>query len=375
MRNYDVIIVGGGLIGGCVALELARRKLRVVVIDRQRPGLEASWAAAGMLSGAPETRDAIPLVPIARASLEMYPEFVAEVEEASGQKTGYRRDGALQAFFSADSERELSTIIAVLHGLGLEAEAVRVEEARQMEPSLSEAARTAVWLPFEATVDSRALTAAVLTAATKRGVEIVSRPGGVTSVVMEKNSCAGVMAGSEKISAGSVILAAGCYSGSIEGMERYAPTRPVRGQIVALHSENVRLGRVVRSERGYLVPQENGRVLAGTTAENAGFEKRVTPAGLQHILGAAVEMVPELAQAAVVETWSGLRPDTPDHLPSLGPTDVEGLLIATGHFRNGILLAPVTARLMREWVLEEQTTIGVEPFSPMRFQRHKTVAG
>jgi glycine oxidase len=137
----------------------------------------------------------------------------------------------------------------------------------------------------------------------------------------------------------------------------------------------VKLGRVVRSEKGYLVPQDNGRILAGTTTEHVGFEKRVTPAGMQQILAAAVEIAPELAQASVVETWSGLRPDTPDHLPSLGPTDMDGLWMATGHYRNGILLAPITARLMREWVMERRTSLAVEAFSPMRFARHDAVVG
>jgi glycine oxidase len=119
------------------------------------------------------------------------------------------------------------------------------------------------------------------------------------------------------------------------------------------------------------VPQANGRILAGTTSEHAGFEKRVTPAGMQQIFAAALEIAPELAQAGVVETWSGLRPDTPDHLPSLGPTDMDGLLIATGHYRNGILLAPITARLLRKWVTEQPLSVAVEAFSPMRFAEHK----
>ncbi len=373
MNNYDALIVGGGIIGGSVAYELAKQKLRVAVVERQEPGLEASWAAAGMLSGAPESRDAIPLVALAKASLEIYAEYVAEVEELSGRKAGLRRDGTVMALFLPHVERELSTILAVHHGLGFATEAIRVDDARRMEASLNPAMHAAAWLPYEGSVDSRALTEALLLAAKKRGVEIVVRPGGATALVMEKNHCTGVVAGEEKFFARNVILAAGCFSGTIPGIERYAPTRPVRGQMVALKSEGVKLGRVVRSEKGYLVPQENGRILAGTTTEHAGFEKRVTPAGIQQILAAAVEIVPELAQASVVETWSGLRPDTPDHLPSLGPTDVDGLLMATGHYRNGILLAPITARLMREWVMNGKTAMAVEAFSPMRFARHDAV--
>jgi glycine oxidase len=141
----------------------------------------------------------------------------------------------------------------------------------------------------------------------------------------------------------------------------------VRGQMVALRTEQFELGHVLRSERGYIVPREGGWCVAGSTLENAGFEKKNTPQGIVKILDAATEMIPALANCAILETWSGLRPDTPDHLPCLGPTDVEGLLIATGHYRNGILLAPITARLMADWVTNRQTLISWDAFSPMRF--------
>ncbi len=373
MKSYDVIIVGGGIIGGSIAFELTTQKLRVAIVDRQQPGMEASWAAAGMLSGAPESPDSIPLVPLARASLDQYGEYVARVEEASGHKTGYRRDGAVMVFFAESARRELSTILAVHHGLGFAAEAIRVEEARRMEPALHPSMHAAAWLPNEGSVDPRALTEAVLLAARKAGVEILTPPSGVTSLATEKNCCTGVLADKDKISASKVIIAAGCFSGKILGIERYAPPRPVRGQMVALATppSGMKLGRVVRSEKGYLVPQANGRILAGTTSEHVGFEKRVTPAGMQQILAAALEIAPELAQASVAETWSGLRPDTPDHLPSLGPTDMDGLFMATGHYRNGILLAPITARLLREWVMERRTSLAAEAFSPMRFAQHE----
>jgi glycine oxidase len=370
MSAYDVVIVGGGIIGGSIAFELGRQKLRVAIVEKQAPGLEASWAAAGMLVGAPETPDSIPLGPLAKASLNLYGEYVAAVEEASGRSVGYRRDGALLALYAEQAERELSTILAIHHGLGFATEAIPVEEARQMEGSLKPSARAAAWLPNEGSVNSRSLTEAVLAAAKKCGAEVVSKAGGVTEVTLEKKKCAGVTAGGEKIGAARVIIAAGCFSGQIEGIARLGgPTQPVRGQMVALQSETVRIGRVVRSEKGYLVPQGNGRVLAGSTSEHAGFEKRVTPAGLRQILAAAVEIAPGLEQAAVVETWSGLRPDTPDHLPSLGPTEIEGLLMATGHYRNGILLAPITAKLLGEWVTKGKTSLEVEAFSPLRFVR------
>jgi glycine oxidase len=367
--TFDAAIIGGGIIGGSIAFELARHKLRVLLLDRQQPGQEASWAAAGMLSPGPDSPAAIPLVPLGRASLELYPEFVATVEEASGCTVGYRHKGTLEIFFGRDAERKLSTLIALHHGLGLPSEALRLEEARRLEPALSGEARAAVLLPYEASVDTRALTDAVLAAASVQGV--TTRAGAaVTSLVVEAGRCLGVVAGGEKFLAKHVVLAAGCYSGEIEGLRNYAPTHPVRGQMVALRSSKARLNCVLRTERGYIVPRDDGRpqkLVVGSTLENAGFEKSVTPAGLEQILRATLELVPELADAALVETWSGLRPDTPDHLPVLGPTDIEGLVIATGHYRNGILLAPVTAKLIGEWLIEQRTSLPLEAFSPLRF--------
>src|SRR5574337_1436313 len=172
MEMFDAAIIGGGIIGSSIAFELARHKLRVVLLDRQAPGRDASWAAAGMLSPPPESPDSIPLVLLGRASLELYPAFLATVEEVSRRMVGYRREGTLEVFFAGDAERALSTLIAVHHGLGLPTEALPVEEARQLEPALSREARAAALLPYEASVDNRRLTEPVLEAASTQGVQI-----------------------------------------------------------------------------------------------------------------------------------------------------------------------------------------------------------
>jgi len=180
-----------------------------------------------------------------------------------------------------------------------------------------------------------------------------------------------VIAGGEEISAGHVVLAAGCFSSQIAAesgfLARCSPTRPVRGQMMALRPDGVSQRRVLRSTRGYLVPRQDGHIVAGSTSEEAGFEKRVTPEGMRKIFDAALELSPGLASAEIIETWSGLRPGTPDDLPIIGPTDIEGLFVATGHYRNGILLAPVTAKLVREWIVDGRTEFEAEAFSPMRF--------
>src|SRR6266851_5113708 len=295
MKKFDAAIAGGGVIGGAIALELARAGLRVAVFDRQQPGQEASWASAGILSPAPENPAMVVMVPLGKVSIALYPEFVARVEEISGRSTGFRPKGTLEALFSHDTKAQLSTIIALHHGLGLRAEPLRAEDARELEPALS-----------------------------------------------------------EKVEAKWTVIAAGCFSAAIEGIAQYAPVRPAKGQMVALRADDLKIDRVLWSEKIYLVPRNDGRIVAGATVEHAGFDKRVTAGGIERILSAAIELAPGLANARIEETWAGLRPDSTDHLPILGPTDIDGLLMATGHFRSGILLTPITARLVREWIAEQR---------------------
>jgi len=366
MKKLDVAVAGGGLIGGAIALELAQAGLRVGVFDQGQPGCEASWAGAGILSPAPESPGTIPLVPLGKASMALYPEFVAAVEELSGQSVGFRPKGTIDALFARDAARELSTLIALHHGLGLKAEPLRAEDARELEPALSADVEAAALRPDEASVDNRALTQAVMQAARKSGVEIF--PGhAVKAIWREGASCAGLALQGEKVSAKWTIVAAGCFSSSIEGVKPYAPVRPAKGQMMALRSDALEIEHVLWSEKIYLVPRNDRRILAGATVEYLGFNKDVTAGGVQKILSAAIELAPELANAKVEETWAGLRPDSPDHLPILGPTDLEGLLIATGHFRSGILLTPITARLVREWVTQQRVSVDWERFSPLRF--------
>jgi len=374
VKSYDAVIVGGGIIGGSIAFELAQHGLRVALLDRQQPGLEASWAAAGMLVPGPESPESAALVPLARESFALYPAYVAAVEEASGKTVEFRIGATLHVFGGVHAEQTPEAIPALLAQHGVPAKALTPEEARRLEPGLNPNAKSVLLLREEGRVDARSLTAAVLSAASQKGVEILAETS-VEALVIEKKHCVGVTAHGEKMPAGRVVLAAGCYCETIAGAEGYAPTRPVRGQMIALRPAEGRIRHVLRGEHGYLVPREDGRVLAGSTSEDAGFEKRVTPGGLQQILRAAVELVPRLESAAVVETWSGLRPDTPDHLPILGPTDIDGLLVATGHYRNGILLAPVTAKLVGEWMREEEPSLDARAFNPLRFLQKKMQAG
>jgi len=366
MKKFDVAIAGGGVIGGAIALELARAGLRVAVFDRQQPGQEASWASAGILSPAPENPGMVVMVPLGKASLGLYPEFVAQVEEISGKNTGFRLKGTLEALFSHDTKAELSTIIALHHGLGLKAEPLRAEDARELEPALSEEVEAAVLRPEEGSIDNRALTAAILKAAQRSGAEVFSG-NGAKAIWREGNRCAGLVLQNERVEAKWTVIAAGCFSAMIEGIAPYAPVRPAKGQMAALRADDLKMERVLWSEKIYLVPRNDGRILAGATIEYAGFDKRTTAGGIERILSAAIDLAPDLANARIEETWAGLRPDSPDHLPILGPTDIDGLLMATGHFRSGILLTPVTARLIREWIMEQRVSVDWDRFSPLRF--------
>jgi glycine oxidase len=372
MSSYDAVVAGAGLIGASIALELAQAGLRVAVFDAQDPGREASWASAGIISAAPENPAGIPLLPLSRASAALYPAFVETLQEITGHDVGYRPHGTIDALLRGDIREELSTLIALHHGLGLKAEALSGQEARKLEPALSEHTEAAILRPNEASVDNRALTQATLEAARRKGAEIhAGRP--VKALWREGSRCLGISVNNENIPARWTIVAAGCFSARIAGAELYAPVSPAKGQMVSLRSDAAKIHRVLWSENIYLVPRNDGRILAGATVEHVGFDRHVTPGGLKKIFAAAIELAPDLENARIEETWAGLRPDSPDHLPILGPVDVEGLLFATGHFRSGVLLAPLTARLIREWITSQHVSVDWQRFSPMRFlEAHHT---
>jgi glycine oxidase len=372
VEKFDVAIVGGGVIGCAIAFQLAAEKLKIAVLDRQQPGREASWAAAGMLSPAPDSPRDRQLVPLSKESLRLYPEFVRAIEESSGKPVHYTRKGTLQIFTGASAESERNAMLAEHRGLGLASEAISLADARKLEPALNPTISAVLHLPEEESVDPHLLMDSLLAAAANRRVEI--RPGfSVASLIEEGDRCAGVLAANgEKIHAKHVIIAAGCFSGEIAGAAGKRipsiPTRPVRGQMLALRQDNLTLRHVLRSEGGYLVPRSDRRIVGGSTSEDVGFHKGVTAGGIRKIVEAGLELCADLGASEILETWSGLRPGTPDDLPILGLTNVEGLILATGHYRNGILLAPVTAKLVKEWVIDGRTTLDTQAFSPLRFE-------
>ena len=365
-KTYDAVVAGGGLIGASIALELAEQGLRVGLFDAKEPGNEASWAGAGMVSPSPEGQGMIPLVPLSKASAAMYPKFVAHVEGLSGMEAGYRQDGAMEVFFEENVQEEVSTLMAVYHGVGLRAEALSRESVKELEPALTERVRGGVLRPDESSLDSRELTRATLKAGERKGVEIHANTA-AKGIWKAGKRCKGLTLADGKVEAKWTVVAAGCFSAEIGGVEAYAPVSPTKGQIVLLQSETVNIEHVIWTEHAYLVPRGEGRILAGSTMERMGFDRTMTMAGVKKIIDGALEAIPALETAKIEEMWAGLRPDSPDHLPILGPVDIEGLLFATGHFRSGILLAPITAQLIGEWVKNERVSLDWERFSPMRF--------
>ena len=374
MKHYDAVVAGAGIIGASIAFELAAEGLSVAVFDAQHPGREASWASAGMISPAPESSEMASLLPISLASVQLYPELIQRVEELSGQTVGYRKDGALDLLLNETAQSEIDEILALHRGAGLRAEVLSGPEAREIEPALTSELRGAIHRPDEASLDNRLFTEATLEAARRKGAEIF--PGnGANALWTEGGVCKGLQLQNGRVEAKWTVIAAGCFSAKIEGVAAYAPVTPAKGQMMALRRGSVNLKKDLWSGHMYLVPRHDGRIIAGSTVEYEGFDRSVTVAGMKKILNGAISLVPALESAHIEETWAGLRPDTPDHLPILGPTDLNGLLIATGHFRSGILLTPITARLIREWVTTQKVREDWAPFSPLRFQQARQSRG
>jgi glycine oxidase len=365
MSTYDAVIAGGGLIGASIAFELAEVGMKVALYDAREPAREASWASAGMISPAPEDAGMIPFMPISLASAALYPELIRKVEKLTGKDVGYLKSGALDIILEGNAQEELSTIIALQHGVGLRAEALSAERARQMVPSLTEKMQAAIFRPDDSSVDPRVLTEAMLEAAQMKGAQVFAGNG--AKGLKLGGQCRGLILERGEVEARWTIIAAGCFSARIEGAGPYAPVFPAKGQMLALRCESLEMKRILWTGHKYLVPRKDGRLLAGSTIERTGLDRAVTAGAIQSILSEVIRIVPELEAARVEETWTGLRPDSPDHLPIIGPTDVDGLLIATGHFRSGVLLAPITAQLIREWITDGRVSLDWERVSPMRF--------
>lgn len=346
MKSWDAILVGGGVIGLSLAIELRKHGATVLLIERAEPGREASHAAAGMLTSGADPHTPPLLRPLADASFALYPEFVHELEDESHLRVDFRAEGTLLFPQNSACGKPLSA-----------------EEAAKLEPALG-TPQPASFLK-EATVDPRQLVAALLRAAKHRNIELASGIP-VISLIDDGVRCTGVRTARSEFHAALVVNCAGAWAGELGAPP--LPTRPIKGHMLAvIPSRRQMIRHVLRSPEIYLVPRSDGRIVIGSTLEDAGYHKRVMAPVIHNLHQLAANLVPELGEAKIIEAWTGLRPTLPDELPALGRGALDGYFIATGHYRNGILLAPITAKVMAQVVRGERPECDLDPFSPARF--------
>ena len=351
-RSFDVVNVGGGVIGLSCAWRLAQRGARVAVVERGEPGSGATRVAAGMLAPVGELTFGEPkLLELTLAAARLYPEFVAELEEASGMSTGYEQLGALHVALDRDEAAQLRRVHDLQRSLELEAEWLPPRKCRDLEPGLTPSFHGGVFAAGEAAVDPRELTAALQRAAQAEGVEVLAEEE-VVKGVFESERLNGLRTRDRELSAESVILASGAWSGAADWLPEHArpPVRPVKGQVLELRRRDGEPAahRILASERVYLVPRRDGRLIVGATVEEMGFDTTVTAGGVHELLREAYRLLPDVAEMELLDAIAGLRPGTPDNLPLVGPGAIDGLFLATGHFRNGILLAPLAAQTVAD---------------------------
>jgi glycine oxidase len=340
VKSWDVIIAGAGIIGMSLALELRERGATVLVLDRSEPGSEASSAAAGMLAAAdPETPEA--LRPLAMESARIFPAFVQKLESAGNMQVDFRRLGTIALLEKDAAPGEYRSLSLV--------------ELQRLEPSLQSAGHSAFFVQ-EDSVDPSLLMKAALAAARSLGVEI---RGNTAVTEIRTHDSVEVVTQAETFAAASAVDCRGAWSG--------APVRPRKGQMLYVHPQSSVLQHVLRGPDVYIVPRSSGKVLIGATVEDVGFDKSVDQSTLSQLLNTAAKYLPELASAPITHSWAGLRPGTPDDLPILGPTNKPHVFAATGHFRNGILLAPITARIVADLVQGRAPSLNIRAFSPRRF--------
>ncbi|WP_141204528.1 glycine oxidase ThiO [Streptomyces griseorubiginosus] len=376
-RTSDVLVVGGGIIGLVTAWRAAQRGLATAVVDPE-PGGGAAQVAAGMLAAVTELHyGEQTLLGLNLASAHRYPDFAAELTELTGHDLGYRRCGTLAVALDADDRAHLRELHTLQRQSGLESEWLSGRECRRLEPMLAPGVRGGLRVDGDHQIDPRRLTRALLAACERAGV-VFHRVWGERLRVVGDRAAGITTTDGAALDAGQVVLAAGSLSGRLEGVPEAVlpPVRPVKGQVLRLTvptryapflSRTVRA--VVRGSHVYLVPRENGELVVGATSEELGWDTTVTAGGVYELLRDAHELVPGITELPLTETRAGLRPGSPDNAPLLGPTDLPGLLLATGHYRNGVLLTPVTGDAMAHVLATGELPEVARPFAPGRFRQ------
>lgn len=376
----DVLVLGAGVIGAAVAWQAASRGLRVRLVDPE-PGHGATWTAAGMLAPVTELHyGEESLLQLNLASARRYPSFVTELEATAGRSVGYATTGTVQVAWDSADLTALRDLCELQHRLGLSAELLTSRDLRGLEPALASGLPGGMLAADDHSVDNRALHGALLAAAERAGVLVVRRRA--AELITEFGRCTGVRLDDGRVlPAGAVVLACGAWSRRLGGMppELQPPVRPVKGQTLRLRwADRPLVTRVVRgSVKGspvYVVPRASGEVVVGASAEEAGFDLRSRAGVVYELLRDAGALLPGLAEAEFVEVSTGLRPGSPDNAPVIGETGLPGLIVATGHYRNGVLLAPVTADAVADLLTSGRLPDAVAPFRPGRFRSGEPLA-
>lgn len=365
----DAAVIGGGVIGLAVAWRAARAGLSVAVVDPD-PGSGTSHFAAGMIAPVGEAEfgeEAV--IAINRDSASRYPSFIAELELDAGRSAGYRQTGTLHVAIDADEQVALERQYRYRQELGLPVERLTSRQTRDLEPGLAPSIRGGMLVESDHQVDPRAMVATLLQACSRLGVQIHRSRA---SLLVEAGRATGVsLDGGERIEAASVVLAAGSWSGAVEGVpdEDRPPVRPVKGQILRLRGAPEMIARTIRGGSVYILPRGDGRVVIGATVEERGFDASVTAGAVYELLREARALVPDVAELELIEASAGLRPGSPDNMPMVGDSTTPGLIIATGHYRNGYLLAPATADAVASVLAGDSWPDATRPWSPSRFRR------
>ncbi|MGW0208529.1 glycine oxidase ThiO [Streptomyces sp. NPDC003233] len=371
----DVLVLGGGIIGLVTAWRAAQRGLATAVVDPE-PGGGAARVAAGMLAAVTELHyGEEKLLALNLESARRYPDFAAELTELTGHDLGYRRCGTLAVALDADDRAHLRELHALQQRSGLDSEWLSGRECRRLEPMLAPGVRGGLRVDGDHQIDPRRLAAALVAACERAGV-VFHRAWAERLDVVRGRAAGVTLADGTELRAGQVVLAAGSMSGRLAGVPEalLPPVRPVKGQVLRLTvprryapflSRTVRA--VVRGSQVYLVPRENGELVVGATSEELGWDTTVTAGGVYELLRDAHELVPGITELPLTETRAGLRPGSPDNAPLLGPSGLEGLLLATGHYRNGVLLTPVTGDVLAEVLASGRLPEEARPFTPQRF--------
>jgi glycine oxidase len=369
--RFDAIFVGGGVIGLACAWRAAQCGASVCVLDRDRPAAGATGVAAGMLAPVGEALwGEETLLQLNLESLQRWPPFAEELEDEAGTEVEFDAGGALHVALDRDEAEEVRRRYELHRKLGLDTEWLTGRGCRQVEPGLATAVRGGVNVQGEASVDPRRLVAALLGALDRHGVPVHSGAE-VVAASREGGSWRVGTGDGREFEAQNIVLTAGCWSGQLDWLPPDAkpPVRPVKGEILTLRgpADEPVCERIVAGERVYMVPRADGRLIVGATVEERGFDTTLTAGGVHELLREAYRLLPEIAELELHEAAVGLRPGTPDNAPLIGRSSVDGLLVATGHFRNGVLQAPVTADCVAELLAGDETPNDLAPFAPGRF--------